>query len=98
MAFMRTSITFLTFLREPYLETKKNLHCEGIDNEECLDEILEAPLSEPSFTKRTKRLSRLDGFKLYGKLGVVFNSTSELLYPNINFWARTKQSQTHFFT
>ena len=32
-----------------------------------------------------KMLSRPDGFMLYGKLGVDFFSTSELLYPNMKF-------------
>ena len=32
-------------------EYKGVLHCEGCDYEELLDEIMEAPLSEPFFTK-----------------------------------------------
>ena len=61
-------------------ENKGLLHCEGYDYEEFPHEIMEAPLSEPFFTRRMKMLSRLDGFMLYGKLGVDFFSTSELLY------------------
>ena len=64
-------------------EYKGVLHCEGYDDEEFPDEIMEAPLSEPFFTRRMKMLSRPDGFMLYGKLGVDFFSTSELLYPNM---------------
>ena len=64
-------------------EYKGVLHCEGYDYEEFPDEIMEAPLPEPFFTKRMKMLSRPDGFKLNGKLGVDFFSTSELLYPNM---------------
>ena len=60
-------------------EYKGVLHCEGYDYEELLDEIMEAPLFEPFFTRRMKMLSRPDGFLLYGKLGVDFFSTSELL-------------------
>ena len=41
---------------------------------------MEAPLSEPFFTRRMKMLSRPDGFMLYSKLGIDFFSTSELLY------------------
>ena len=59
-------------------EYKGVLHCEGYDYEEFPDEIMEAPLSEPFFTRRMKMLSRPDGFMLYGKLGVDFFSTSEL--------------------
>ena len=56
-------------------EYKGVLHCEGYDYEEFLDEIMEAPLSEPFFTRRMKKLSRPDAFMLYGKLGVDFFST-----------------------
>ena len=59
-------------------EYKGVLHCEGHDYEEFPDEIVEAPLSEPFCTRRMKMLSRPDGFKLFGKLGVDFSSTSEL--------------------
>ena len=60
-------------------EYKRVLHCEGYDYEEFPEEIMEAPLSEPFVTTRMKMLSRPDGFMLYGKLGVDFFSTSELL-------------------
>ena len=59
------------------------LHCKGYDFEVFSDPIMEAPLSESFFTRRMKMLSRPDGFMLYGKLGVDFFSTSELLYPNL---------------
>ena len=64
-------------------EYKRVLHCEGYDSEDFPDEIMEAPLSEPFFTRRMNMLGRLDGFMLCGKLGVDFFSTSELLYPNM---------------
>ena len=60
-------------------EYKGVLHCEGYDYEEFPDEIMEALLSEPFFTRRMKMLSRHESFMLYGKLGVNFFSTSELL-------------------
>ena len=69
-------------------EFKGVLHCEGYDYEEFTDEIMEAPLSEHFFTRRLKLFSRPDGFMLYGKLGVDFFSTSELLYPNMKFRLR----------
>ena len=64
-------------------EYKGVLHCEGYDYEELPDEIMEAPLSEPFFTRRMKMLSRPDGFMLYGILRIDFFSTSDLLYPNM---------------
>ena len=60
-------------------EYKGVLHCEGYDYEEFPDESVEAPLSEPFFTRRMKMLSRSDGFIMYGNLGVDIFSTSELL-------------------
>ena len=63
-------------------EYKGVLQCEGYDYEEFFDEIMQAPLSEPFFTRRMKMLSRPDGFMFYGKLGVDFFSSSELPYPN----------------
>ena len=45
-------------------EFKEVLHCEGYDYEEFPDEIMEALLSEPFFTRRMKMLSRPDGFML----------------------------------
>ena len=73
------------------------LHCEGYDYEEFPDEIMEAPLSEPFFTRRTKMLSRSDGFMLYGKLGVDFFSTSELLYPNMKIRLRLIRARPNFY-
>ena len=60
-------------------EYKRVLHCDGYDYEEFFDEIMEAPLSEPFFTKRLKMPSKPGGFMLYGNLGVDFFFTSELL-------------------
>ena len=73
------------------------LHCEGYDYEEFSDEIMEAPLSEPFFTRRMKMLSRPDGFMLYGKLGVDFFSTSELLCPNMIIRLRIIRAKPNFY-
>ena len=54
-------------------EYKGVLHCKGYDYEEFPGEILEAPLSEPFFTKRMKMLSRPDGFMLYGNWESTFS-------------------------
>ena len=73
------------------------MHCEGYDYEEFRDEIMEAPLSEPFFTRRMKMLSRPDGFMFYGKLGVDFFSTSELLYPNMKIRLRLIRARPNFY-
>ena len=78
-------------------EHKRVLNCEGYDYEEFPDEVMEAPLSEPFFTRRMKMLSRPDGFMLYDKLGVDFFSTSELLYPNMKIRLRLIRARPNFF-
>ena len=78
-------------------EYKGVLHCEGYDYEELPDEIMEAPLSEPFFTRRRKMLSRPDGFILYGKLGVDFFSSSEILYPNMKIKLRLIRARPNFY-
>ena len=78
-------------------EYKRVLHCEGYDYEDFPDEIMEAPLSEPFFSRRMTMLSRPDGFMLYGKLGVDFFSTSELLYPNMKSRLRLMKAGPIFY-
>ena len=73
------------------------LHCEGYDYQELADETMEAPLSEPFFTKRMKMLSRPDGFMLYGKLGVDVISTSELLHRNMKIRLRLIRARPNFY-
>ena len=73
------------------------LHCEGYDYEEFPDGIMEVPLSESFFTRRMKMLSRPDGFMLYGKLGVEFFSTSELLYPNMKIRLQLIRARPNFY-
>ena len=78
-------------------EYKGVLHCEGYDYEEFPDEIMEATLSEPFFTRRMKILSRLDDFMLYSKLMVDFFSTSELLNPNKKIRLRLIRARPFFY-
>ena len=78
-------------------EYKGVLHFERYTYEEFLDEIMEAPLSELFFTRRRKMLGRPDGFMLYGKLGVEFFSTSELLYPNMKVRLRLIRARPNFY-
>ena len=93
---MRTNLKFPTTSREPTLNTRD--FCNGgCDFEDFLDEIMEAPLSEPFFTKGMKMLSRPDGFMLYCNLGVDFFSTSELLYPNMKFRLRLIRARPNFY-
>ena len=73
------------------------LHCEGYDYEELPDEILEALLSEPFSTRRMKMLSRPSGLILYGKLGLDFSSTSELLYPSMKIRIRLIRDRLNFY-
>ena len=73
------------------------LHCEGYDYEEFPDENMGAPLSEPFSTRRMKMLIMLYGFMLYGKLGVDFFSTSELLYPNMKNRLRLIRARPNFY-
>ena len=72
------------------------MHCEGFDYEECRDEFMDAPLSEPVFTRRMKKPSRPDGI-MYGKLGVDLFSTSELLYPNMKIRLRLIRAGPIFY-
>ena len=44
-----------------------------------------------------KLLSRPDGFMLYGKLGIDFFSTSELLYPNMKIRLRLIRTRPNFY-
>ena len=44
-----------------------------------------------------KLLSRPDGFMLYGKLGIDFFSTSELVYPNMKIRLRLIKARPSFY-
>ena len=77
-------------------EYKGVLHCEGFDYEQDPEDIAN-PLPDPFFTRRMKLLSRPDGFMLYGKLVIDFFSTSELLYPNMNFRLRLNRARPNFY-
>ena len=57
---------------------------------------MEAPLSEPFFTKSRKMLSRPDGFMLNGQLGVDFFSTS-MLYQKMKTWQELIRARTSFY-
>ena len=77
-------------------EYKGVLHCEGYDYAQDLEDIVN-PLPDPFFTRRMKLLSKPDGFILYGKLGIDFFSTSELLYPNMKIRLRLIRARPNFY-
>ena len=77
-------------------EYKGVFHCEGYDYEQDPEDIAN-PLPDTFFTRRMKLLSRPDGFMLYGKLGIDFFSTSELLYPNMKIRLRLIRARPNFY-
>ena len=77
-------------------ENKGVLPCEGYDYEQDPEDITN-PLPDPFFTRKMKLLSRPDGFMLYGKLGIDFLSTSELLYPNLKTRLRLIRIRPNFY-
>ena len=77
-------------------EYKGVSHCEGYDYEQDPEDITN-PRPDPFFTRRMKLLSRPDGFMLYGRLGIDFFSTSELLYPNMKIRLRLIRSRPIFY-
>ena len=96
---MRTNLTFPTTLREPSLNTREFCTARGTttNNFQMKLWIMEALFSEPFFTRRMKMLSRPDGFMLYGKLGVDFFSTSELLYSNMKIKLRLIRARPNLY-
>ena len=77
-------------------EYKGNLHCEGYDYQQDPEDISNS-LLDPFLTRRMKLLSRPDGFMLYGKLGIDFFSTSEVLYPNMKITLRLIRARPDFY-
>ena len=71
------------------------MHCQGYDYEQDPKDI-NKPLLDPFFTRRMKLPSRLDCFMVYGKLGIDFFSTSELLYPNTKNRLRQIRARPNF--
>ena len=76
-------------------EYKGVLHSKGYDYEQDPEDISN-PLPDPFFGRRIKLLSRPDGFMLYGKLGIDFFSTSEMLYPNMKIRLRPIRATPDF--
>ena len=78
-------------------EYKVVLHCEGYDFEANSYDFQDSPLSDPFFSRRLKMLLRIDGFTLYGKLGVDFFTTSEILYSNMKVRIRLIKARSNFY-
>ena len=76
-------------------EYKGALHSEGFDYEQYPEDNND-PLPDPFITRRMKLLIKPDGFMLYGKLGIDFFSTSELLYPNMKITLRLIRARPNF--
>ena len=62
-------------------EYKGVLHWEGYDYEDFPDKVMEAPLSEPFFTRRMKTLCRHEVSALFEKIRIDPFYASDLLYP-----------------
>ena len=84
---------FSNNLKSTLTAYKEVLHSEGYDYEEDPENLLEGPF----FTKRKKSYSRLDSFMLYGKLGIDFLKTSELLDPNMKVRIRLSGAPPNFY-
>ena len=78
-------------------QNKGVLHIEGYNYEEFFDEIMEALLSEPFFRRRTKILRRADCFMLFGKLGVDFFCTSEVMCPIMKLRLQLISARPNFY-
>ena len=65
--------------------------------EECPDKMMDALLSEPPFREENGTNPQIYGFKLYGKLGVDFFSSSELLFSNIKVRVRIIRARPNFY-
>ena len=69
------------------------MHCGGYDYEENPQNLHEGPF----FTRGMKLYSRPDGFLLYGKLGIDFLTTSELIHPNMKVRIRLTRARPKIY-
>ena len=96
MVCMHTSLTIKNNFKGAITENKSVLHGEGYDYEQDPEDVTN-PLRDPFYTRRMRLLSRPDGFMLFGKKGIVFFSTSELLYPNMENRLRLIRARPKFY-
>ena len=93
---LHTSLTFQTTLRQPSLNTREFCIVKAVTMNRIL-KILVTPYLIPFFRRKMELLSRPDGFMLYGKMGIDFFSTSELLYPNMKFRLRLITARPNYY-
>ena len=77
-------------------EYKIVLHCGSYYSEQDSEDFTN-PLQNMFFTRTMKLLSKPDGSMLYGKLGIDFFSTSELLYPKMKIRQRLIRARPNFY-
>ena len=94
---MRTSFTIAITSREPSLNTKKFCIARGRTLKVFLRRIRKHVCLTPFFTKRLKRLSKPDDFKLYGKMEVDFFSTSKMLHQKWKSRLRLIRAGPNFY-
>ena len=85
---------FSTITKGAISEYKVVFHCQMYDYEESPDEIADAPLNKPFFTRRMNFLRRPDSFMLHGKLGDDFFLHFWNVISKYENWVPTNQSQT----
>ena len=86
-----------SYISNNFNGAKGALHCEGYNNDEFSNQIMEASSSEFFFTRRIKMLSKPVAFMLYAKLGVGFFSSSELPHPNMKVRLRLIRAKPSFY-
>ena len=92
----RQSSCFPKKFQRAFVEKQGVLHREVYDYEKCPDDLMDALSFESYLTRILKPFSNPDGFMLYGKLGVEFISTSELLYPKMKVRLRIIRASPNF--
>ena len=94
---MRTNLAFPTNSRKPSVNTREFCTARGTIMKNFLMKVWKHLCRNFFFTRRMKMLSRRDGLMLYGKLGVDFFSTSELLYAKMKIRLRLIRARPKFY-
>ena len=89
---MLTNLTFLTISKVHSQITRESCIVKGMT----MKKIQRISSKVLFFTRRMKLYSRPDGFMLYGKLGIDFLTTSELLYPNTKARIQLSRARPNF--
>ena len=94
---MRTNLLFPATSREPCLNTRDFGTATGTTMNNFLMKLWKRLCLNLFFTRRMKMLSKLDGFMLYGKLGVEFFSTSNCYIQNMKIRLRLFRARPIFY-